>query len=188
MENNKIVAIVGMTGSGKSAVSDKLTERGFQFLRFGQIVLDEVKKRVGKKSDPELEKQIREGLRKKHGMAAIAIMNKPKIDKLLEKSDVVIDGLYSWSEYKFLKEKYGDRLSVVAVLACPKTRYARLTNRKKIDPKLRNRPLNPEQAKNRDYAEIENIEKAGPIVMADYSIINEDSLEDLYRKIDGVLK
>ena len=38
-------------------------------------------------------------LRKELGMAAYAILNRPRIDTALEKSNVVADGLYSWEEY-----------------------------------------------------------------------------------------
>jgi len=36
-------------------------------------------------------------------MAAYAILNLPAIDSALKKSNVVIDGLYSWEEYVTLK-------------------------------------------------------------------------------------
>ncbi len=42
---NKIIALVGMAGSGKSIIADKLVEDGFSYLRFGQLTLNEVKKR-----------------------------------------------------------------------------------------------------------------------------------------------
>ena len=35
-----------MCGAGKSVVSDFLVEKGYKFLRFGQITLDELKKRT----------------------------------------------------------------------------------------------------------------------------------------------
>jgi hypothetical protein len=36
----------------------------------------------------------------------------------------------------------------------------------------------------RDYSEIENIEKGGPIAMADYLVVNEGSLKDLHKKLN----
>ncbi len=117
-------------------------------------------------------------------MAAYAKLNLPAIDSALKHSDVVIDGLYSWEEYTFLKAHYGEGFSVVAVWASPKTRYARLTSRL-------NRGLTLEEAASRDRAEIENINKSGPIAMADFTIINESSLDDLKketRKIISKLK
>ncbi len=186
---NKLVCVVGMTGSGKSIVSDYLVGKDFGFVRFGQITLDIVKER-GLDPIEENEKPIREEVRKKYGMGAYAILNIPKFDKLLKKSHVVGDGLYSWSEYKILKEKYGDNFFVVAVHSPPKIRYERLANRKLLssDSDLRNRPSTIEQAKIRDYAEIENIEKGGPISMADFNIINTNSVEEIFKQVDSFLE
>ncbi|MFH1423918.1 MAG: AAA family ATPase [Candidatus Nealsonbacteria bacterium] len=184
---NKIICIVGMPGSGKSVVADELVREGFAFLRFGQITLDIVKER-GLAPVEKNEREVREGLRKEHGMAAFAILNIPKIDELLEKSDVAVDGLYSWSEYKVLKEKYGDLMSVIAVFAPPKLRYGRLTGRSvKDDMAQRFRNFTKEEARSRDYAEIENLEKGGPIVMADFTIVNTGSLDQLKENIGEVL-
>jgi dephospho-CoA kinase len=60
----------------------------------------------------------------------------------------------------------------VAVCSPPKTRHARLANR-------RVRPLTNQEAADRDKSEIENINKGGPIALADFTIINDSSLHDL---------
>jgi len=184
---NKIICIVGMAGAGKSLVSDELVKRGFSYLRFGQITLDKVKEE-GLEPNEANEKKIREDFRRQYGMAAFAILNIPKLDELLQKSNVVVDGLYSWSEYKILKEKYGDSMYVVAVFAPPALRYERLSNRgRDNDTKLRFRSFTKEEAKARDFAEIENIEKGGPIAIADFTIINTGAFEEIREKVNEVL-
>ncbi|MCX6718017.1 MAG: AAA family ATPase [Candidatus Staskawiczbacteria bacterium] len=186
---NKIVFIVGMTGSGKSEVSDELIKNGFAYLRFGQLTLD-IMKEKGLEVNEVNEKATREGLRKEHGMGAYATLNIPKFDELLKTSNVVGDGLYSWTEYKILKEKYGDLMYVLAVYAPPKIRYERLAGRKttETDKDKRFRPLTEEEAKKRDYAEIENIEKGGPIAMADFTIQNTGTMEDLKNNVKKVIE
>ena len=85
-----------------------------------------------------------------------------------------------------MKEAFGEALHVIAVYASPKTRYARLEKRMHDaanDPHFRNRPLTAEQAQKRDYAEIENIEKGGPIVMADFTVVNEFTAEYLTTQV-----
>ncbi|MCG2690079.1 AAA family ATPase [Candidatus Parcubacteria bacterium] len=186
---NKVIAIVGMAGAGKSLVSDFLVGKGFAFLRFGQITLDEVKKR-GVAGEAE-ERKIREGFREKHGMAAFALLNMPKLDGLLEKSNVVVDGLYSWSEYKVLKEKYGENLKVIAVYAPPCLRHERLVNRntkRKNDENLRFRSFSREEAVARDFAEIEKSDKGGPIAMADFTIVNTSSIKAVGDALKEILK
>lgn len=74
---HKLVCITGLTGSGKSVASDYFAKKGFNFLRFGQITLDEIK-RLGLEPNEQNERPIREGFRKKYGMAAFAILNLPK--------------------------------------------------------------------------------------------------------------
>lgn len=181
---NKIVCVTGMPGAGKSVLSDYFAKKGYQFVRFGQITLDEVKKK-GLKPTERNEKKIREDVRKKHGMAAYAVLNYPKFKRLLRKGNVIADGLYSWSEYKYLKEKFGKRMVVVAVYTPPKLRHDRLSNRKmpKTDKALRHRPFTINEAKKRDLAEIENLEKGGPIAMADFTIVNTKSLSYFKRKV-----
>ncbi len=167
----KVVSIVGMTGAGKSQVSRVFEASGFTGIRFGDVTDEEIEKR-GLELNEESERYVREVIRKQHGMSAYARLNLPRIDSVLKHSDVVIDGLYSWEEYTFLKGYYGEDFYVIAVWASPRTRYARLSSR--LD-----RPLTLEEAASRDKAEIENINKGGPIAMSDFTIINESSLENL---------
>lgn len=175
----KVIAIVGMPGAGKSEVARLFAENGFARLRFGDVTDEEIRKR-GLKLNEENERRIRELLRRERGMAAYAKLNLPRIDDLLKKSDVVIDGLYSWEEYLFLKSHYGGNFIVVAVWASPKTRYTRLTTRQ-------TRGLTREEAASRDRAEIENINKGGPIAMADFTIINESFLDELETEVKKII-
>lgn len=180
---NKLICVAGMPGSGKSIVSDYFATRGFQFVRFGQIVLDEIIKN-GLKPTETNERRIRETIRDKHGIAGMAILNYPKFRDLLKKGNVIADGLYGWSEYKFLKEKFGKQMFVIGVFAPPMLRYERLSSRKmtKEDKELRHRTFTKNEAKSRDYAEIENLEKGGPIAMADYTLINTKDIEFLNKQ------
>lgn len=170
---NKIIAIVGMCGSGKSVASEILEELGYKKVYFGGVTLEKMKE-DGIEITPDNEKKMREGLRSKYGMGAYAIILLPKIKELSKDNNVVLDGLYSWDELKILKDELGSSLSVIAIVADKKLRYERLSVRDV-------RPLTKEEAINRDIAEIENIAKAGPIAYADYYIDNNHDL-DSYRK------
>lgn len=177
--SRKLVAIVGMPGAGKSEVASVFEENGFAQIRFGDITDTELEKR-GLKLNEENERYIRELLRKEHGMAAYARLNLLIIDSALKDADVVIDGLYSWEEYIFLKDYYKGAFHVVAVYASPRTRHMRLTTRA-------SRALTPEEAASRDRAEIENVNKSGPIAIADFTIRNEASLENLRDEVSKVI-
>jgi dephospho-CoA kinase len=179
MNHMKVVSIVGMTGSGKSEVAGLFRDRGFTTVRFGDITDEEVKKQ-GLKLTEENERPARERIRKEHGMDAYAKLSLPRIDTALRTSNVVVDGLYSWEEYTCLKKHYGDNFIVVAVWASPQSRYARLGSRK-------TRPLTPEEAASRDHAEIENLNKGGPIAMADFTVLNESSMSDLKKQVERII-
>jgi len=182
--NNKIqmnvIALVGMPGSGKSEAARVFESGAYHRIRFGDITDGEVKKR-GLNLSEENERAVREELRKRYGMAAYAILNLPRIESALKTSHVVIDGLYSWEEYKFLKDKMGGGLKVVAVWSPPALRYQRLSSRQV-------RPLTLQQAAERDYAEIENVNKGGPIAMADFTISNCSTLESLVEQAGNIIK
>jgi dephospho-CoA kinase len=184
----KIIAIVGMPGSGKTEAAEFITEKGFQFIRLGQLTLDEVKKR-GLEPTEKNEKGIRESIRKEYGMDAYAKLNFPKIDSMLEKGSVVIDGLYSWEEYIAFKEKYPG-IKIIAIYASPYIRHARLEKRvlSADDTEMKKRRSDREESTSRDRAEIENLNKGGPIAMADYTVVNESTLEGLRNEIEKVLK
>ena len=186
----KIVAIVGMTGAGKTDVARMFVEHGYEYLRFGQVVIDEVKRR-GLELNEKNERFVREKLRAEHGMAAMAKFLIPKFDSLLKKNNVVADGLYSWEEYTLLKDRYGEKLIVLAIYTKPPIRYKRLADRKydpNKDKKAAYRPTTLEESRSRDYAEIVNSHKAGPIAMADFTIINEGSKKELREKVEEFIK
>jgi len=175
----KIISIVGMVGSGKSEVARLFREKGFAVVRFGDIT-DEAIKAKGLLLTEANERPIREGIRQEHGMAAYAKLSAPRIDAALKNSNVVVDGLYSWEEYVFLKDRYGDDFFVAAVWTPPRDRYKRLGGRKV-------RPLTPEQGAARDRAEIENLNKGGPIAMADFTIVNHGSMSELQKQVERIV-
>lgn len=164
-----------MAGAGKSEVARLFEEQSFTRIRFGDITDAEIKRR-GLAPNEENERYIRELLRQQHGMSAYARLNLPRIDSALKYSSVVLDGLYSWEEYTFLTDYYGEGFCTVAVWASPQTRYERLASRA-------SRGLSREEAMRRDRAEIENLSKGGPIAVADFTIINESTRAHLKREV-----
>ncbi|MBN1798277.1 MAG: AAA family ATPase [Spirochaetales bacterium] len=178
--NKKIVATVGLCGSGKSVVGDYLVKKGCVKIYFGEITIETVKQQ-GLAVTEENERKVREELRQQYGMGAYATLNLPKIEQSLKNGKkVLIDGLYSFTEYKILKEKYNGSLFILSIFTPRELRYERLSKRKV-------RPLTRYEAVSRDYAEIENIQKAGPIAMADYTLINDSTVKDLLHKLDEIL-
>ena len=119
---NKIVAIVGMCGSGKSVASEYLENNlGYKKVYFGGVTMKKLKE-ANLEVNPENEKMMREKLRKELGMGAYAKVLLPEIKELLKENDVVLDGLYSWTEYKILIEEIKE-LKLISVVADKDIRY-----------------------------------------------------------------
>ncbi len=174
-----IVAVVGMCGSGKSLVTGHLNEKGWNVIHFGSITMRELEKR-GLARNETNERSIREELRNKYGVGAYAVLSLPLILESQKNGLTVIDGLYSWTEYRLLKEEFGERLFIVAVIADRRRRYERLSVRGV-------RPLTSREAELRDLAEIEKLEKGGPIAIADFFINNNGSAEALFKSVDDII-
>ena len=147
---NQVIALVGMCGSGKSVCCEVFQKRGWEYVYFGGVTMKELEKR-GLERNEVNERSVREELRETYGPAAFAILLQDEIKEKLKKSNVCLDGLYSWSELKVLREALGDSLTVVAIITERKKRYDRISKRV-IGP------LTHEQAQSRDIAEIEIID------------------------------
>jgi dephospho-CoA kinase len=177
----RAVALVGMPGAGKTLCAMHLQERGFYQFRFGSIITDEVIRR-GLPLTPANERIVSEELRRNHGMDVVARFALPHLKTALEKHDsIVIDGLYSFSEYKTLRPELGRDMVVIAIVAPRTLRYERLHARPE-------RPLTREEAEIRDYQEIEMLEKGGPIAIADYTLVNDGDPDILLAQLDALLE
>ncbi len=179
--NVTILTLVGMTGAGKSSCVAHLEQKGWPSVYFGGITIDEVKNR-GLEVNEANEKLVREDLRATEGAGVIAKRIIPKIDALVAQGHriIIADGLYSWTEYKIFKDRYGDAAVVIAIATARHLRHERLARRPV-------RPLTDEQATAREYAEIENIEKGGPIANADYTITNDTTEDALLTQLDALV-
>lgn len=183
---NKIIAIVGLSGAGKSEAVKYLVKKGFARVYFGQATFDEIKKR-GLETNAETEKKIREDLRKKYGMGAYATLSMKRIDGVFKKNNVVIESMYSWDEFKIVNEKYKSVFKVIAICANKELRHQRLTSRKELKNGVE-RKFSMQDAINRDFLEIDNLNVGGPIAIADYTIVNEGSKQELFEKLDKILE
>lgn len=182
MKEQKIIAFVGMPGSGKGTCTNYLNEKhGWPVVHFGNMVYEEVQRRGLDNVKDEV--FVREDMRKQDGKAVLAKHVATKADQYFGSGQAVIilDGLYSWSEYKFLAEKYGTALIMIAIAAPKALRHKRVLLRNDA-----HRKYTLPQLINREVAEIENLEKGGPIAMADYTIVNDATPEELLNKLDRI--
>ncbi len=172
---NKIIAVVGMCGSGKSEAVKFFVDSGYKRVYFGEVVMNEMK-RLGLEVNEANERATRENLRKEFGMGAMAVKSLPIIEEFMKHNNVVIESLYSWEEFKILKDKFGDAFKLLTIYTTKELRYERLLKRPF-------RPLTGDESKSRDISEIEKLDKGGPIAYTDYLIMNDGSLDEMNEEL-----
>ena len=128
------------------------------------------------------ERKFREEIREKEGKGFIAkrVVNEVRDLASAGQHKIILDGLYSWSEYKILKHEFPGEMTVIAIVTPKHIRKQRMAKRPE-------RPMTSDEVDQRDWAEIEGIEKGGPIAIADYFIHNDKDLDNLHKQMDEVL-
>lgn len=181
-ENVKIIAFVGLTGSGKSSAVEYLTEKSYPKVYFGGILYQAMND-AGIEITFESQKEFREKIREKEGKDFVVKRAIKQVHQLIDAGQhrIILDGLYTWTEYKLLKSEFPGELTVIAIVTPKYLRKRRLANRFE-------RPLTSMETDQRDWAEIENLEKGGPIAIADYYVINNKDLEYLHNQLDRDLE
>ena len=178
----KIVAFVGLAGAGKSSAVDYIAAKGFPKIYFGGIIYQAMEE-AGIEVTPESQQKFREEIREKEGKDFVVKRVIKQAHDLIDSGQrrILFDGLYTWTEYKILKHEFPGELSVVAIVAPRRLRHRRLANRPE-------RPFTFQEANERDWTDIENLEKGGPIAIADHYIMNDGDLEKLHAQLDAELK
>lgn len=177
----KILAIVGMAGSGKSTAIEHLTARGIPKIYFGGIIYRAMAE-AGIERTPDSERRFREDIRAREGDDFVVKRAIEEVNNLIAAGQkrIVLDGLYSWTEYKILKKAFPTALTTISLVMPKQLRRQRLADRPE-------RPFNAQESAERDQSEIENLEKGGPIAIADYYLDNSGDKAALYENFDKLL-
>ncbi len=174
-----VVGLAGMPGAGKSVVVNVAKEKGYGVVVMGDEVREEARKR-GLEPTPENIGRLMLELRRVDGEAAIAKRCIPKI-RIEAESKVIVDGIRSLAEVEEFRKNFRN-FALVAVHSSPETRFKRLYHRQRSDD-----PKDWEIFHERDMREL-TVGLGSAIAMADYMIINEESLDEVKRKVRQVLE
>ncbi len=181
-KNVKIIAFVGLSGTGRSAASTYVSEQGIPRVSFADIVMQALRE-SGLEPTPENEISVREKLRLDPAGDLVLKEIILQLDNLTDSGQrkIVLDGLGGWESYKRLKHEFPGSITVVALTAQRHLRLRRLATRAE-------NPLTEQQANQRDYDEIETLNKGGIIAVADYYLSDNGSLENLHASVDELLR
>ena len=80
-----------------------------------------------------------------------------------------------------MKHEFPQSITFVGIVVDKKLRYKRVAQRP-------DRAFDATAIRERDRSEIENLEKGGPIVAADYYILNNGTIKDVQDNLDKILK
>src|SRR3990172_4734330 len=172
-----VVGLVGMPGAGKSLVVEEAQRIGYAIVTMGDVVREETRKR-GLELNPKNVGQVMLELRKTGGNGVIAEKCVPKIERE-ESEKVMVDGLRSLHEVDVFKAHF-PKFSLVAVHVSPEIRLKRLNHRRRSDD-----PDDWEVFRERDMREL-SVGLGNAIAMAEYVIVNENSMKETKAKVEEV--
>lgn len=134
----KVIAVVGMPGSGKGEFSTVAQELGIPVVVMGDVIRAEVSNQGLPPTDESMGIVARK-LREQFGMAAIAHVCVPAIQRQREKV-VLVDGVRGDAEVTEFSQAFPE-FSLISIEAPLETRFARLSERGRSDDLMNIREL-----------------------------------------------
>ncbi|MDD5616392.1 MAG: dephospho-CoA kinase [Candidatus Methanoperedens sp.] len=176
----KLIAFVGMPGSGKSEASTVARSMKIPVVSMGDVVREEAAKR-GLPSTDENIGGIGTELRKNEGMDAISKRCVPKI-RAHETDVVVIDGTRNIEEVNYFKKQFGIDFKLIAINAPFDLRFERVKKRARSDDMTGIKELKRRDEREKGWG----LDKA--MELADITLNNTSSLKGFQEEIRKLLR
>jgi len=170
-----VICVTGMPGAGKGEVVNILRDqKGLPVVRMGDMVWEFVQAQ-GLPLEPKVVGEVANSERQLHGNDIWAKRCVKKVNDLLSSGHrhVIIDGVRTRSEIDTFKSSFKHDFYVIAIFASLKTRYERITARKRADD-----TQTREDFDKRDKREL-SWGLGDVISMSDVMLINEGKLQEL---------
>lgn len=178
-----IIGITGTNGSGKGTVVEYLVQKGFKHYSVRSELLAELERRGLPTDRPHLG-ALGDELRKTNGPGYFIRLFKTQSEK--ERCvDIAIDSLRSVGEAEALKAMGGILLGVDAD---PRVRYDRVVVRGSSTDKVDFDTWKKQEEHEWYNPDPHAMNVPAVIVMADYTIQNNGTLEELHQQVDAILK
>ena len=177
----KVIAIVGLPGSGKSEAAAVAREEGVPVLTMGDVIRAECRER-GLEITEETMGTVATDLREQGGDAAVADRSLPLIEAhMAEHETVLVDGIRGIAEVERFVDAFGEAFSLVSVEVPFDTRLQRIRERGR-DPTAESRA----DLEGRDEREL-GYGMGEAMNAADVTIRNTGSLEAFRTQIRTLL-
>lgn len=193
----KYIALVGMRGAGKDVCARFLEkEFGYIIIDLGKIVEEELRKsKLPVTKDTLHEMSIK--LRKMDGPAVIVrkavkkwipwmhVNGERVLNSTVDFSSFkfVFNGVRSVEEIDYLREKFGKDLCVIGICASPWIRFLR--GKKRRRPNIDVMDFKEFLKVDREQLEIFGVGNA--VMIADFLILNEGTLQELYHNLKKII-
>lgn len=180
-----IIGLTGKNASGKGTVADYLQKKGFVYFSLSDELREEARE---KGIEPTRENLIALGneLRKKFSVGILSSKTNKKIllRKKEGKNNFVVDSIRNPGEIKELKKNKD--FVLLGIKAPVEMRFERAKERKRIgEASTLQQFISLEEKENFNNKTNQQLDKC--LEMADNTIVNEGSLEELHKKIDSFL-
>lgn len=177
-----IIGITGTNGAGKGAVVDYLTQKGFAHYSARDFISAEIKKR-GLALDRDSLRAVANDLRLTHSPAYV-------IESLFTEAkaaggDAVIESVRAIGEANFLQKNGG---VLVAVDADRALRYDRIVRRGSATDKVDFATWVAQEEREWANADAWDMDIPGVMRLAEFTIQNDGTLEELHAQVDKILK
>jgi len=183
----KVIGLTGTLGAGKKTVKDIIQKRvNCYTVTLSDIIKAEAERKKGTLDRVTLQ-NMGNDLRRQYGPHVLAMLAVDYLPR--QKEFIVIDGIRNPAEAEYLKKRYGDNFKLVAVTAQEQVRFERLLKRgEKKDPKTWEEFLEMDKRDRGEGEPLYGQQTDKCLQIADFTIVNEGSLEDLENQVDNILK
>lgn len=179
-----ILGITGTDGAGKGVVVDYLVrEKGFTHYSSRALISEEIEKR-GLTPDRDTLRAVANDLRREYGNEFIVRRSYENAERDGVKN-AVIESLRALAEVEYLKSKGG---MLIAVDANQHLRYERIQARKSPSDQVSFEKFCEQEALEMNDPDPNGMQKAAVIASADYTILNNNTLTEVKKQVDDILK